>query len=461
MNLISNSIVKSLLNIGNIKNDIEDILSWVKLIRKNTHVNIKSINFNELQQWNFSKKTKNLEHDSGKFFSIEGLSCYNSFNGLRWTQPIINQPEIGYLGILCKDFDGTLHFLLQAKIEPGNKNFVQLSPTLQATKSNFTRVHGGKKPDYLDFFTNSSNQEILVDCLQTEQGSRFYKKRNRNIIIKTEKEIKVKENFKWLTLHQIKSLLKTNNLINMDTRTVISCLNIAQFSKNANQKYLEYGNEFYRSVYEDNQTSIQKNLNKLINIKFSSENISNLISVNKIKNWVVSSDRIFHEQEKYFEVVAKKVEIESREVFSWDQPMIKPIGQGVCVLFIKKIEKRFFILTQIKIEPGIFDMLEYGPTIQTNNIMNYQDDCMINYYLNSKASFKTVHDSIQSEEGGRFYLEENINTIVLLENNNDLVEIPENYCWISLSDALFINSINSLFNIQLRSLISLIDYKNN
>ena len=68
MNLISNSIVKSLLNIGNIKNDIEDILSWVKLIRKNTHVNIKSINFNELQQWNFSKKTKNLEHDSGKFF---------------------------------------------------------------------------------------------------------------------------------------------------------------------------------------------------------------------------------------------------------------------------------------------------------------------------------------------------------------------------------------------------------
>ena len=34
MNLISNSIVKSLLDIGNKENDIEDILSWVKLIRK-------------------------------------------------------------------------------------------------------------------------------------------------------------------------------------------------------------------------------------------------------------------------------------------------------------------------------------------------------------------------------------------------------------------------------------------
>jgi len=139
--------------------------------------------------------------------------------------------------------------------------------------------------------------------------------------------------------------------------------------------------------------------------------------------------------------------------------MIKPIGQGVCILFVKKVENRFFILTQIKVELGIFDMVEYGPTIQTNNMMNYQDDDMINYYLSSKPTLKVLYSSLQSEEGGRFYLEENINTIVLIENDNDLLDIPENYCWISLSDALLINSINNFFNIQLRSLISLIDYK--
>ena len=461
MNNSEDSLVKSLLGVGDAVNSVEDILDWIKLIREDTHVNIKSICFNDLKEWSFSKKTNNLEHDSGKFFSIQGLSCYNSFNGLKWEQPIINQPEIGYLGILCKEFNGVLHFLLQAKIEPGNKNFVQLSPTLQATKSNFTRVHGGKKPNYLEYFINSSNQEVLVDCLQSEQGSRFYKKRNRNIIIKTNKKINVKENFKWLTLHQIKSLLKNNNLINMDTRTVISCLNIAKYSKNVSSKYLEHGNDFYKSIYYDNQTYIEKNLNKFINIKFNSENINKLISLNKVDNWIISEDKIFHEEKKYFEVVAKKVEIESREVFSWDQPMIKPVGQGVCILFVKKVENRFFILTQIKVELGIFDMVEYGPTIQTNNIMNYQNDEMINYYLSSKASLKVLYSSLQSEEGGRFYLEENINTIVLLENDNDLMEIPENYCWISLSDALFINSINNLFNIQLRSLISLIDYKNN
>ena len=62
------------------------------------------------------------------------MSCFDSSRKISWDQPIIDQPEIGFLGILCKEIKGSLHFLLQAKIEPGNKNFVQLSPTLQATR---------------------------------------------------------------------------------------------------------------------------------------------------------------------------------------------------------------------------------------------------------------------------------------------------------------------------------------
>ena len=78
-----------------------------------------------------------LRHNSGKFFSIEGIHVETDYE-IRpsWNQPIINQPEVGYLGILTKEFDGVLYFLIQAKIEPGNVNCVQLSPTLQATKSN-------------------------------------------------------------------------------------------------------------------------------------------------------------------------------------------------------------------------------------------------------------------------------------------------------------------------------------
>ena len=65
-------------------------------------------------------------------------------------------------------------------------------------------------------------KQILLDQLQSEQGARFLKKRNRNIIIKIDEDIELLDNFIWLTLGQIKQLMTYNNLVNMDTRTVIS-----------------------------------------------------------------------------------------------------------------------------------------------------------------------------------------------------------------------------------------------
>ena len=117
-----------------------------------------------------------------------------------------------------------LHFLMQAKIEPGNVNRVQISPTIQATKSNFMRVHGGSLPAYFEYFEKSYRYDVLYDQVQSEQASRFYKKRNRNMILYVNEEIDVLPNFKWMTLGQIKFFMKIDNLVNMDTRTVLSGL---------------------------------------------------------------------------------------------------------------------------------------------------------------------------------------------------------------------------------------------
>lgn len=48
---------------------------------------------------------------------------------------------------------------MQAKIEPGNVNRIQISPTIQATKSNFMQTHGGKAPAYLEYFSDEQNYE--------------------------------------------------------------------------------------------------------------------------------------------------------------------------------------------------------------------------------------------------------------------------------------------------------------
>lgn len=122
---------------------------------------------------------------------------------------------------------------MQAKIEPGNLNIVQLSPTLQATRSNYTRVHGGKSPNYLEYFNGEKEVYVLVDQLQSEQGARFLHKRNRNIIVEIneDEEISVKDGFIWVSLGQIKELLRYPNVVNMDSRTVISCIKFGNYSE--------------------------------------------------------------------------------------------------------------------------------------------------------------------------------------------------------------------------------------
>lgn len=201
-------------------------MKWIGKLNETTLFDNTLIGFDQLKEWYFDEGG-NLRHKSGKFFSIEGINVKIIYGHTikEWNQPIINQPEIGILGILCQKRDGILYFLLQAKIEPGNINKIQISPTVQATRSNFTQIHGGKKPPYLEYFTDIHDRKIIVDQLQSEQGARFLKKRNRNIIIeiKENETMELLENYCWLTLGQIKNLLVQDNIINMDTRTVLSC----------------------------------------------------------------------------------------------------------------------------------------------------------------------------------------------------------------------------------------------
>ena len=206
-----------------IKQSIKEFYIWYNKRLSEGIFETRVIPFNQFDQWSFSQNKSELVHDSGKFFRIEGLRVKTNFGEIReWDQPIINQPEIGILGIITKKIDGTRLFLMQVKMEPGNVNVLQISPTLQATKSNFTKVHKGKAPEYLEYFMDYSKSTILIDQLQTEQGARFLKKRNRNMVVEITGDIEVRDDFRWLNLAEIKELLTHNNIVNMDARSVIS-----------------------------------------------------------------------------------------------------------------------------------------------------------------------------------------------------------------------------------------------
>ena len=181
-----------------------------------------------LAGWCIDRRTGDITHRGGRFFTILGVTARHRLpeGELRWDQPIIDQPEIGILGILAGRFEGILHVCLNAKREPGTVGGVQLSPTVQATYSNYTASHGGRRPLLVDLFLDPPPDRLIYARLQTEEGARFLYKSNRNLIVRCDPaELpELPDRFLWLTLRQVADLLRHDNVVNACTRSVLSAL---------------------------------------------------------------------------------------------------------------------------------------------------------------------------------------------------------------------------------------------
>ena len=190
---------------------------------------VSEIGINELEKWKIDPETGNIVHDSGEFFTVTGVRVSHTTKrevAGGWTQPMIKQKEGGILGILCKKFKGVPHYLIHAKAEPGNVHKLQLSPTLQATYSNLRRAHGGKKPHFSEYFENTDQVKVLYSQWLAEDGGRFYLKSNKNMLVEVDEnqEIVVPSDYIWLTMYQLKQLLKYDNLVGPHVRSIISWL---------------------------------------------------------------------------------------------------------------------------------------------------------------------------------------------------------------------------------------------
>ena len=193
----------------------KNIFNWLNNQKKKQFLIIKNKDLSKLNKWIYSKRE--IYHKSKKFFRIAGIRIQSNFyNKKSWDQPIIVQNEIGILGIIKNK--KTNKYLLQAKVEPGNINKIQISPTVQATRSNYSRIHGGKNIPFLEYFKRKNKNFTL----QTEQAFRYHNKKNSNIVAYVNKKIDIDEKFRWFSKIEIFNLLKEKNLINMDTLSVFS-----------------------------------------------------------------------------------------------------------------------------------------------------------------------------------------------------------------------------------------------
>jgi len=448
----------------------KEVVKWIRARNEEVGVAVERTRLSEMVDWSFDPTAGLIKHHKGRFFTIEGLSGRCSVDGGKiFSQPIINQAEIGFLGCLVREFEGVLHFLVQSKIEPGNINVVQLSPTLQATRSNYTQQHGGRTPKFLDMFVKPPPQSVVYDQLQSEQGSRFLRKRNRNFIVYTEQSVIDDEDFRWLTLGQIKSLCRIDNMVNMDLRTVISGLNLGLRDKTDvrfKTRIDAVNGDFARAISES-ATYGRPALHSFIELqswitelKATTEVAIERTRIDALPDWEFADFGLTHRRRHEFDVDWVNVAISNREVSEWNQPILRPNRKSLFAFVTKSIDGILHFLTQAKFEFGNLDMYEIGPTVQC--YLPDDDDIKADTTVPFVKEVLTVGrekvrlDVMQSEEGGRFYKDENRNMVVEVGDEIPLDE-PLNFRWMTLTQIQEFSRFSNNVNIQARSLIAMLE----
>ncbi|MEV8637988.1 NDP-hexose 2,3-dehydratase family protein [Streptosporangium sp. NPDC051023] len=423
---------------------IEDFHDWLGEQERSHSFRVRLAPLDELAGWSSHPELGTIRHSSGRFFSIDGLTVGTGHGPTRsWAQPIIVQPESGILGILVKRFGGVPHFLLQAKMEPGNVRPVQLSPTVQATRSNYTRVHGGKPVPYLEYFQAPRQGRMIADVLQSEQGSWFLHKRNRNMLVEVTGDVPVLPGFCWLTGDQIGELMLIDNLINMDTRTVLS-----GFPSPKRQEPSPGDDAAAMSWFteaKERRTLTRKQ-----------------IPLNEVKGWLRSPERISHELDRYFSVIGVTVEIDNREVTGWDQPMIAPCERGIVAFLARRApsaggtqdDGELQLLVQVETQAGTLDVVEIAPTVQCAP-GNYDADRkppFLDHVLSAPASRRLL-DVVYSEEGGRLYHAEN--RYLIVEVGDDFPDhAGEDFLWMDAERLAGFGHYGNHVNVEARSLMA-------
>jgi oxidase EvaA len=426
---------------------LESIQNWLASLIKEAAFKAEFIPLTHSTAWSLQNGL--IEHKSGGFFKVTGLK-WVSPQGSLWQQPFFGQREIGTLGFLMRPDGGSRYLLLQAKIEPGNIGIIQLAPTCQATDSNARRVHGGEFPPFVDYFSPAS-KNLLYDVLQSEQGTRFFHKRNRNVLAMAPDNIPSSAFHQWVQVEEVLDFLKTDYLVNTDARSVlVSAPWNLLVGRRPFSRYADgFGAELMQSSAAPSRHIKLDDLKAgLIAARTKTEK-PETVALEQLPGWRVTNDGVIPGSDSGypFRVRQIKVSVRGREVPAWDQPIIDSASQGKVFLMCARSKGVLHFLFGAGAEAGLYHKIELSPTVViepgaagNENIFDHPPGIV-------RAQCR------QSEEGGRFYQDTNLFRLIDLGETYD---VPQGYYWLTLWDIRRLLDQEGWFTNEARSALSLL-----
>ncbi|MFI0469621.1 NDP-hexose 2,3-dehydratase family protein [Saccharopolyspora sp. 5N102] len=424
---------------------LREIREWREALGRTRFARPSILPLDAVPGWSTSACEPAFTHHSGRFFAVRGRAVRTEDGRRSLMQPMLDQPEIGLLAIAVTRSEHGYAALVQAKAEPGNINGVQLSPTVQATRSNRERVHGGQAVPYLELF-DAETADVIVDSRQSEHGAVFWQKRNRVMIVRTPR-FEPREGFRWIELADLMALLHDDDLVHADTRAVLGC---APWM--LTDEFAESGARLpalARTLAGSAPRDLRPLARWLSDQRSRRSLVSSSVALPDLVGWQRTADALRREDGTGFEVVAVSVEAAGREVDGWSQPMVRPVDLGVVGLAVSARGDQLNLLMQACPEPGLVNDVELGPTVQIagGDSPRSAAEAELLALLRDRPAEAVLFDAVLSDEGGRFLHSRCRHVIALVDGE----EAPEGYRWCSVSEVVGMLVHSHEVNMQARS----------
>jgi oxidase EvaA len=387
---------------------VEVTLTWLRS-QQHLELDVEQIPLEALDEW-AEDGDGVFRHHTGRFFRIVGVETSSAPDRPVHTQPIIDQRDVGVLGLLVWPGAQDLHLLMQAKAEPGNVNGVQISPTVQATSSNYTRAHAGRPVPYVEMFRDP-DAVTLTDVRQSEQADFFVHKSNRNVAVEARSRVRTDDRFRWLSLTVLHRMLEVDDLVNMDVRTVLSSL---PASSTGLLPELSGRDDLIGAVARSYLTTrgvsgdlvdVGQSLG-VARMLAARNRQTRLRPLSLLPGWVRRDGAIQPTDGGPFEIIGVRASGHGREVDGWDQPMVSALEVGLAALLVAAVDGVAHALVSLHSEVGYVDGVEFGPSVLVRGRWGELSPAELPERLSHVLPAYpegVLFDSVQSEEGGRLF----------------------------------------------------------
>ena len=357
------------------------IVIWLARRRAEAGVSVSPLAWRDNLEWRFEDGL--LRHQTGGFFSVIGVvpepvEATHSSAGF----PIIDQPEVGLLGFLVRDSDRGPQWLLQAKAEPGTVGTVQVGPTVQATESNYRQLHGGTPTRYLSLFLEAT-AGVLADSHQSEQGTRFLGKYNRNMLRRVDSDATPGAAWRWVDAVALRHALSQDFAVNTDARSVIVCSDWTWLCEDqtpfspARQNIPAQGldTDLVRVVrarlfdsYRASDVRAGRVIDDLETRRAYSTTTMRRVPLDSLTGWTVGPDALLGNVPNSFDVGSYDVRSVDRERNHWQQPLVRPHGGETVRLFLSDISSELRAFFGFADEPGFQGAVQLGASWQSDRV---------------------------------------------------------------------------------------------